>query len=267
MKSSRLLTGETEAEAGHEDPLEGEVVVELGRRQVFLVVNGEGSRLDPGPTGRVLAPHQPLGAAPVPEGARTEAPQLSEAGASSGSVQPQVRVGRRPLVSHVVDGVLHGGQVAAGRDAHGLDDLLSAGGEERGEENADLQQTHTNSEVTAEAGGLWKLPRGSPGQPQATTKNPFLEAGGSSSRKTPSMVRPRLEAQPTRVAILRFPGTGWFRVLFCVVQDCQRKTRAGIGVPLTRDGNTCIKRTALFPPALGVVQTQLAGSGLLCGTY
>jgi len=40
VKSSRLLTGEIEAEPGHEDPLEGEVVMELGRRQeVFLVVD------------------------------------------------------------------------------------------------------------------------------------------------------------------------------------------------------------------------------------
>lgn len=42
-------------EPGHEDPLEGEVVMELERRQeVFLVVT-EGSRLDADPTGRVLA--------------------------------------------------------------------------------------------------------------------------------------------------------------------------------------------------------------------
>ena len=55
-KSSRLLTGETKVEPGHEDPLEGEVVTDLGRRQeVFLTVDCEGSRLDPDPTGRVLA--------------------------------------------------------------------------------------------------------------------------------------------------------------------------------------------------------------------
>lgn len=40
--------------------------MELGRRQVFHVVGCEGSRLDPDPTGRVLAQCQPLGAAPVP---------------------------------------------------------------------------------------------------------------------------------------------------------------------------------------------------------
>lgn len=40
--------------------------MELGRRQVlFHVVGCEGSRLDPDPTGRVLAQGQPLGAAPV----------------------------------------------------------------------------------------------------------------------------------------------------------------------------------------------------------
>lgn len=56
MKSSRVLTGETKVEPGHEDPWEGEVVMDLGRRQeVFLAVDCEGSRLDPDPTGRVLA--------------------------------------------------------------------------------------------------------------------------------------------------------------------------------------------------------------------
>lgn len=74
-----------------------------------------------------------------------------------------------------MDGILHGGQVAARCDAHGLDDLLSATREEMGGEgNRNLQQTlQEQTSTTAETGGLWKLPRGSPEQPQATTKNPF----------------------------------------------------------------------------------------------
>lgn len=90
----------------------------------------------------VLAQHQPLGAAPALQGERTE--PLRAGG--RGSVQPQVRVGGGVLVSHVAEGVLHGGQVAARRDAHGLDDLLSAGaGGGEGGTSSQQEQTSRNT--------------------------------------------------------------------------------------------------------------------------
>lgn len=91
----------------------------------------------------------------------------------------------------------------------------------RGRKVTNLQQT-TQEEMctTAEMQGLWKLPVDSPEQPQATTKNLFLEVGDSSTQKTSSMLRQWLEAQSTSVAILRFPGIGsvlgscsvWYRI-------------------------------------------------------
>lgn len=83
---------------------------------------------------------------------RAAGARLSVAGAGAGSVQPQVRVGGRALVGDVADGVLHGRQVAARGDAHGLDHLLPAARGE-GEGQAELQQsTGTDQEHSRNVG-------------------------------------------------------------------------------------------------------------------
>ena len=152
----------------------------------FLGVDCGGSRLDPGPPGSP-SPVRPLGAAPVPAGAPR--------GQRPGSVQPQVRVGRRPLVSHITDGVLQRGQAAARRDAHGLDHLLSA--------------TREQTQACSRQHGNRRVPQQSPEAAELPLRTP-LEAGTALAIKPPAQGAP-----------LGFPGTG----------SVLRPVLCGLGLP------------------------------------